>query len=1076
MSLLSITDNFFISARSVWLAPGRGFAVFAGVFLATVVLIAILAYGVALGQVAMQDTIKNVSYDGLIHFKNEPGYAPGSRTDSADSFSDICGDFVQESEFMDCGLIFARQGFYPDAYPSRNVFEPEAFARAMSQDIRVESFEKNEIQGDIASNNRQQVPPNQQTDSDNGNAMFLSRDAIDGPLGDIYEREVVDGEWFRGEFETTKFKAVVPQRFASIANLSVGDSFNLSYSFVSSSHERGGQVEMQGVNECVSLFDTNITYIAEESYWEITKDFCRQVVEIESVTVIAIYKPSGDNWRDNGLNQRILLTTESLDQTQTDILMQSDNAALALKLDRSLIPSNSTTDAQTWLTNLEERMEGTPSNPIGYYGIEINYEDRITNLLADISIFVILVQVVDYVLMIPVIVLSLAVLIYGLNLALEQRRSEIAIHRLYGGTASALRGLILSEVFIISAIAWVLGYVLGIAFANFIANAVGFMEFEKGEYELSGKTSLIPTLGVFAVTVGLGMIIAWVKTRRFLSMEIEEGIRKEEKPKRSKFFLLINIIFLLIGFATIAISFINPKLSVTTVLLYVLGPFALWIGGAVIMARLSGYGPKLTVFLLGKTRILSDVRIGIRGSELNRTMNQLGLIVVLTISIVTMAVFQGYTGSLVDERSASASVGADIQIELSQPISEQALNDLLDSAIAKIDIRDNLLDVVVTSIRLVSDIEVEGSRSIITAAVLSPNHREVLHWNDQVVQGGLKTLSRLPNQGFTSGADAARNLDLAVQAESGINDILSPFDETDSEDGSGPGFSSLDLVYPRTSAFGDYINSESPRTFTSEQAADEWMETKRSEFEANQKTLTVDYLGGHKWIPGIPQNLSSESILLTESALQDLKGGAADEARLWFIEFCDEKTSECSDTLQNLSSQMELNSSVLSVQDWATAYDEVKRNGGLIFGTPGILSLQYIVAAFATLASSLVFLSLVLARRRRELAILQSIGASVTQLSRLVVFEIISVFTLSLVLGGLLGLGLAQTFTGLFSLLGAFFQLFMESEVIVARELVWPWAQILTVNGLVFALVFVALLLTTVRAVKSDLPTVLKEE
>jgi hypothetical protein len=93
-----------------------------------------------------------------------------------------------------------------------------------------------------------------------------------------------------------------------------------------------------------------------------------------------------------------------------------------------------------------------------------------------------------------------------------------------------------------------------------------------------------------------------------------------------------------------------------------------------------------------------------------------------------------------------------------------------------------------------------------------------------------------------------------------------------------------------------------------------------------------------------------------------------------------------------------------------------------------------------------------------------------------VVFEIISVFTLSLVLGGLLGLGLAQTFTGLFSLLGAFFQLFMESEVIVARELVWPWMQILTVNGLVFVLVFVALLLTTVRAVRSDLPTVLKEE
>jgi hypothetical protein len=457
-------------------------------------------------------------------------------------------------------------------------------------------------------------------------------------------------------------------------------------------------------------------------------------------------------------------------------------------------------------------------------------------------------------------------------------------------------------------------------------------------------------------------------------------------------------------------------------------------------------------------------------------MNQLGLIVVLTISIVTMAVFQGYTGSLVDERSASASVGADMQIELSQPISEQKMKALVGSAIAKIDVRDNLLDISVTSIRLVSDFDVDQTRSTVTAAVLSPNHRDVLHWDDQVVQGGLSTLSQLHDRGFTSGAEAAQNLDLAVQAESGINDILSPFDEVDSEDGSSPGFSSLDLVYPRASAFDDYVNSESPGAFTSKQTANEWMELKRTEFEANQKTITVDYLGGHKWVPGVSQNLSGGSILLTESTLQELQGDVVDEAQLWFIEFCDEKTSECSDALQNLSSQIELNSSVISAQDWATAYGEVKRNGGLIFGTPGILSLQYIVAAFATLASSLVFLSLVLAQRRRELAILQSIGASVAQLSRLVVFEIISVFTLSLVLGGLLGLGLAQTFTGLFSLLGAFFQLFMESEVIVARELVWPWAQILTVNGLVFALVFVALLLTTVRAVRSDLPTVLKEE
>ena len=385
------------------------------------------------------------------------------------------------------------------------------------------------------------------------------------------------------------------------------------------------------------------------------------------------------------------------------------------------------------------------------------------------------------------------------------------------------------------------------------------------------------------------------------------------------------------------------------------------------MARLSVYGPILTVFLLGQTRLLSDVRIGIRGSELNRTMNQLGFIVVLTISIVTMAVFQGYTGSLVDERSASASVGADMHIELSRQMSEQEMSDLLNAAIDKVDLKDHLLTVSKTPIRLVPDIGVKGQRSTVVAAILSPNHRDVLHWDDQAIQKGLGILSQLPNLGFTSGVDAAKTLDLAVQAEGGINDILSPFDEADPVGGTGSGLSSLDLVYPIPLGSSDL----------------------------EQKEITVAYLGGHKWIPGMSQDRSSQVILLADSTFQSLNDDRDDRSINWFVEFCDEKTSECSDTLQDLSSQIELNSSVLSVQDWATAYGEVKRNGGLIFGTPGILSLQYIVAAFATLASTLVFLSLVLARRRRELAILQSIGASVTQLSRLVVFEIISVFTLS---------------------------------------------------------------------------------
>ena len=175
--------------------------------------------------------------------------------------------------------------------------------------------------------------------------------------------------------------------------------------------------------------------------------------------------------------------------------------------------------------------------------------------------------------MIPVILLTLAVLIYGLNLALEQRRSEIAIHRVYGGTARALLGLILAEVILISVVAWIIGYILGIFSSEFIINAVGFMEFEENTYDLSWKIPLISTVLIFVFTVGLATIIAFVKTKRFLSMEIEEGIKKEVKPKRNKVLLLINLTMFALGIATVVISVMNPDLSITIGAFYIFGPF-----------------------------------------------------------------------------------------------------------------------------------------------------------------------------------------------------------------------------------------------------------------------------------------------------------------------------------------------------------------------------------------------------------------------------------------------------------------------------------------------------------------------
>jgi ABC-type lipoprotein release transport system permease subunit len=82
----------------------------------------------------------------------------------------------------------------------------------------------------------------------------------------------------------------------------------------------------------------------------------------------------------------------------------------------------------------------------------------------------------------------------------------------------------------------------------------------------------------------------------------------------------------------------------------------------------------------------------------------------------------------------------------------------------------------------------------------------------------------------------------------------------------------------------------------------------------------------------------------------------------------------------------------------------------------------------------------------------------------------------SMALGIVLGVGVALSFNGFFDIFGFIFQIFGGSSTTIERTLVYPWGQLLMVSLSVFAAVVVALLVTTRRALKSDLASVLKGE
>mgnify|MGYP007004224439 CR=1 FL=1 len=97
-------------------------------------------------------------------------------------------------------------------------------------------------------------------------------------------------------------------------------------------------------------------------------------------------------------------------------------------------------------------------------------------------------------------------------------------------------------------------------------------------------------------------------------------------------------------------------------LINIFGPFMLWIGGALLLGRLGAAGPRIMQFFFSRSPLLSDVKRGLKGSGSTESVNRLAVIMLLTLSIVTLAAVQGYTGTLVDERTADVNVGSDLQV------------------------------------------------------------------------------------------------------------------------------------------------------------------------------------------------------------------------------------------------------------------------------------------------------------------------------------------------------------------------------------------------------------------------------
>ena len=1170
-----------LAGLSAWRGKERGLAVIAGVFLASLVITTVLSYGVGLSQLFFEESLKNEPFDAKIEFARTPVENSTGWSNNTTTMLNVCGELMTEfTEFSDCTLVLGRQGIH-----SGGLFNRE-FVVAQPLEMVAITDDANPYWGNVTFDYPELAdagPPI----STQRSVRFLGPGAFDGEFADRLGENIIAGmgEWPTPENMSAQRGVILPSTVASEAKANVGDvldSFTFHY-----------------VVDESTLLEATVTN--ENCDGEVTPEqnemvYCRMEMTATNLTVVGIYDPWDFGNPTLGPNP-IFTTWEVLEESQRAALMDNDHMYLGVTIDQGQLPTTSTADAADWLEDLGTRVQA------GNYtedGIELYYTDIVSGTITFLNIFLGLIQIFDYIIMIPIVILSISVLIYGLVLSLEQRRREVSIHRVIGADAKSLQSMVLLELFVMSSVAWLAGYLLALFAVPIVLSAVGFMEFRTGDFDVNPTLSVGSTVFTAVTTLGLAMLFGRSRARDFISLEIEEGVRKtsaKAEPKR-----WLHWLSFLFGMLAVTDTWLEMNGSEDGIisnffvegLIGIIGPFALWIGGALLLGRIGAKGPQIMQLLLGRTPLLNDVKRGLKGSGSAESVNRLAVIMLLTLSIVTLAAVQGYTGTLVDEKTTDATVGSDLQITLEQGYDEAQLLSLVSI------FTDADVTATATTVPSLFLSDSNGGDKLQTWVVLDENE-EILRWSEQSIPGTNidATMAAYRNGGFSAGEDAAYSLDIAGSGrgnENRLDDVLlEPTDkqseeitfnweklsfnfssggatETDptalfmaysslmegdwsgldlsDQDLSGRNFGPVDLTgtdfsnanlaganlsqalfydtnlegadlsganlrnavfvnvmggsleganligADLTGAFGNGVlsnanlgNATCPDGTSAEDtgcstgfsqtppplAAPLFLADTTVQIIITPYQSSLNYMGVHEYIPGVSSAAMSSSLIIGESSWESFVGADAvtnHTSTTWIVEV----SGLSDDSLEALGSTLSADFRVSSVLDWSSSHKSVERDGGLIFGTPGLLSLQFVVASIAAVASSFVFLSLVLSQRQKELAVLQAIGASPNQIIRLVLFEILSIVMVSMALGIVLGVGVALSFNGFFDIFGFIFQIFGGSSTTIERTLVYPWGQLLLVSLSVFAAVVVALLVTTRRALKSDLASVLKGE
>ena len=94
--MLELPSRFRLAAQGAWRGKERGLAVITGVFLSSLVITTVLAYGVGLSQLFFEESLKSEPFDAKIEYGRTPVENASGWSNNTTVMTEVCDELLEE--------------------------------------------------------------------------------------------------------------------------------------------------------------------------------------------------------------------------------------------------------------------------------------------------------------------------------------------------------------------------------------------------------------------------------------------------------------------------------------------------------------------------------------------------------------------------------------------------------------------------------------------------------------------------------------------------------------------------------------------------------------------------------------------------------------------------------------------------------------------------------------------------------------------------------------------------------------------------------------------------------------------